>query len=128
MQKPLTSYGKGHCGKTRFNQILPQAKPKNQDSRSSEQSNKFCQHCGFEFRLNVVSDRRSKTKYLRSGCCDAPLRPCPDPVELLRCSSLSQHERDYLQRVSSQDWFSGQIASVLLQIEGKVQASAEVAR
>ena len=52
-----------------------------------------CQHCGFEFRLNVVSDRRTGTKYLRAGCCDAPLRPCPDRVELMRSANLSQDER-----------------------------------
>jgi hypothetical protein len=86
-----------------------------------------CQHCGFEFRLNVVSDRRTKTKYLRAGCCDAPLRPCPDPAELLRSPNLTQDEREYLQRLANLDWFSGQVASVLLQIEAKSNVSGEVA-
>jgi hypothetical protein len=84
-----------------------------------------CEYCGGEFRLNVVSDRRTKTKYLRAGCCDTPLRPCPDPAELLRSANLTQDERDYLQRLVKLDWFSGQVATVLLQIEAK--ASAEVA-
>lgn len=85
-----------------------------------------CQHCGFEFRLNVVSDRLTKTKYLRAGCCDAPLRPCPEPVELMRSPNLSLEERQYLQRVAGLDWFSGQVAAVLLQIEAKVKASMGV--
>ena len=85
-----------------------------------------CQHCGFEFRLNVVSDRRTGTKYLRAGCCNAPLRPCPDPYELLRSAHLSQDERDYLQRIANLDWFSGQVAALLLQIEAKVKASGQV--
>ena len=86
-----------------------------------------CQHCGFEFRLNVVRDRRTGTKYLRAGCCDAPLRPCPDPSELLRSANLTQDEREYLQRIANLDWFSGQVATVLLQIEAKVKAFGEVA-
>lgn len=86
-----------------------------------------CQHCGFEFRLNVVSDRRTGAKYLRAGCCDAPLRPCPDPDELLRSAHLSQNERDYLQRIANLDWFSGQVAAILLQIEAKVKTSGGVA-
>lgn len=85
-----------------------------------------CQHCGFEFRLNVLSDRRTGTKYLRAGCCDAPLRPCPDPAKLLRSPHLSQDERDYLQRIANLDWFSGQVAALLLQIEAKVKASGQV--
>lgn len=85
-----------------------------------------CQHCGFEFRLKVVSDRRTGTKYLRAGCCDAPLRPCPDPVELIRSPNLTPSEREYLQRLVKLDWFSGQMATVLLQIEAKTKASGEV--
>ncbi|MBD2527455.1 hypothetical protein [Nostoc sp. FACHB-133] len=85
-----------------------------------------CQRCGFEFRLNVVSDRRTGTKYLRAGCCDTPLRPCPDPDELMRSAHLSQDERDYLQRIANLDWFSGQVAALLLQIEAKVKASGQV--
>lgn len=86
-----------------------------------------CQHCGFDFRLNVVSDRRIGTKYLRAGCCDAPLRPCPDPAELLRSPNLTPSEREYLQRLVKFDWFSGQVATVLLQIEAKTKASGEAA-
>lgn len=86
-----------------------------------------CQHCGFEFRLNVVSDRRTGTKYLRAGCCDAPLRPCPDPVELMRSPNLSLEERQYLQRLARLDWFSSQAAALLLQIEAKLKASKGVA-
>jgi hypothetical protein len=86
-----------------------------------------CQHCGFEFRLNVVSDRRTGRKYLRAGCCDAPLRPCPNVEELLRSANLTQDEREYLQRLVNLDWFSGQVATVLLQIEAKVNTAGGVA-
>ena len=86
-----------------------------------------CQHCGFEFRLNVVSDRRTRTKYLKAGCCNAALRPCPDPNELLRSPNLTPSEREYLQRVANLDWFGGQVATVLLQLETKVKASGGVA-
>ncbi|MHC5717117.1 MAG: hypothetical protein ACYTXE_42180 [Nostoc sp.] len=85
-----------------------------------------CQHCGFEFRLNVVSDRRTSTKYLRAGCCNAPLRPCPDPNELLRSPNITTNECEYLQRLVDLDWFSGKVAAVLLQIEAKVKTSGEV--
>ncbi|WP_375449102.1 hypothetical protein [uncultured Nostoc sp.] len=86
-----------------------------------------CEYCGGKFRLNVVSDRRTKTKYLRAGCCDAPLHPCPDPAELLRSPNLTSEERLYLNKVVKLDWFSGQVAAVLLQIEVKTKASGEVA-
>jgi hypothetical protein len=86
-----------------------------------------CQFCGGEFRLNVTCDRRTGTKYLRAACCNAPLRPCPEPAELLRSAKLTPSERDYLQRIANLDWFSGKVASVLLQIEAKVKASGEVA-
>jgi hypothetical protein len=86
-----------------------------------------CEYCGGEFRLNVVSDHRTKTKYLRAGCCDVALRPCPNPSELLRSPNLTQDERDYLQRLVKLDWFSGQVAAVLLQIEAKSNVSGEVA-
>ena len=82
-----------------------------------------CQFCGGEFRLNVVVCRRTKTKYLRTGCCDGALRPCPEPAELLREANLTPSERDYLQRLANLDWFSGKVAAVLLQIEAKVKAS-----
>lgn len=85
-----------------------------------------CQHCRFEFRLNVVACRRTKAKYLRTGCCDAALRPCPDPAELLRSVNLTQDERDCLQRLANLDWFSGQVAAVLLQIEAKSKVSRQV--
>jgi len=85
-----------------------------------------CQHCGFDFRLKVVSDRRTGAKYLRAGCCDAPLRPCPDPNELLRSANLTPSERDYLQRIANLDWFSGKVAAVVLQIEAKLKTSGEV--
>ena len=85
-----------------------------------------CQFCGGEFRLNVTCDRQTKTKYLRADCCDAALRPCPEPAELLRSASLTQHERDYLQRIAKLDWFSGRVASVLLRIEAKSKASGKV--
>lgn len=86
-----------------------------------------CQFCGGEFRLNVTCDRQTKAKYLRAGCCDGALRPCPEPAELLREASLTPSERDYLQRIANLDWFSGKVASVLLQIEAKVKASGGVA-
>ncbi|MCC5611065.1 hypothetical protein LC612_31020 [Nostoc sp. CHAB 5834] len=85
-----------------------------------------CQFCNGEFRLNVVACRRTKTKYLRTGCCDGALRPCPEPAELLRSANLTQDEREYLQRITNLDWFSGQVATVLLQIEAKTKASGEV--
>jgi hypothetical protein len=85
-----------------------------------------CLACGFEFRLKVVSDRRTGTKYLRAGCCDVSLRPCPEPSELLRSPNLNPSERDYLQRIANLDWFSGKVAAVLLQIEAKVKTSGEV--
>lgn len=88
---------------------------------------KTCPHCGGDFRYNLVVDRRTKTKYLRTGCCDAPLRECPNLNELLRSPALTLEERNYLQRVSKLDWFSGQVVAIVLQIEAKVQASVEVA-
>lgn len=87
----------------------------------------FCQFCGGDFRLNVVSDRRLKIKYLRAGCCDSPLRPCPSPDELLRSASLTSDERNYLQRVAKLDWFGSAVASNLLRIEAKIKASGGVA-
>ena len=86
-----------------------------------------CQFCGGEFRLNVTCDRQTKTKYLRTGCCDSPLRPCPEPADLLQSASLTSSERDYLQRLVELHWFSGKVASVLLQIEAKIKASGGVA-
>jgi hypothetical protein len=88
---------------------------------------KLCPDCGFEFHLNVVSDRRTGKKYLRAGCYDVPLRPCPNPAELLRSPNLTQDEREYLKRVVNLDWFSGQMATVLLQIEAKVNTAGGVA-
>lgn len=87
---------------------------------------KNCQHCGFEFRVNVVTCRPTRTKYLRTGCCDIALRPCPDPVELLRSPNLSTEERQYLQKVAALDWFGGQVATLLIEIEAKIQPSTEV--
>ncbi|MHC5915871.1 MAG: hypothetical protein ACYTXE_33850 [Nostoc sp.] len=86
-----------------------------------------CQFCNGEFRLNVLACRRTKTKYLRTGCCDGALRPCPEPTELLRSDKLTQDERDYLQRIENLDWFSGRVATILLKIEAKVKASGGVA-
>ena len=86
-----------------------------------------CQFCGGEFRLNVVACRQTKSKYLKAGCCNYPLSPCPEPAELLRSASLTSSERDYLQRLENLDWFSGKVAAVLLQIEAKVKTSGEVA-
>ena len=51
-----------------------------------------CQFCGGEFRLNVVACRRTKTKYLRAGCCDSPLRSLSDLDELLRSTNLQSLE------------------------------------
>jgi hypothetical protein len=85
---------------------------------------KTCQHCGFDFRLNVISDRWTKSKYLRAGCCDALLRPCPDPDKLLRSPKLTSEEKEYLRRVSSLDWFGGQVATLLLQLEAKAGVAA----
>ena len=87
----------------------------------------ICKECGQEFRYNVISDRRSGSKYLRSGCCDIALRQCPDPEVLMRSPHLSEDERDYLKRLIPLPWFGGQIVAVLLQLEAKVQqASKEV--
>jgi hypothetical protein len=109
MQKPL-SYERQRFV-IELNSILSQTLQK---YRSSELS-------------NYISDRRTGAKYLRADCCDAALRPCPDPDELLRSANLTPSERDYLQRIANVDWFSGKVASVLLQIEAKVKASGEVA-
>lgn len=87
----------------------------------------ICPHCQGEFRLNVTVDRHTGVKYLRAGCCDSPLRPCPNPEKLLRSPCLSEDERSYLSRVSGLDWFSGQVAAVLLQIEAKVEAGRAAA-
>jgi len=88
---------------------------------------KTCLHCGGDFRYNLVVHRQTKTKYLRAGCCDSPLRKCPDLNKLLRSPALTAEEKNYLHRVSKLDWFSGQVAAVLLKIEAKTQASVEVA-
>lgn len=85
---------------------------------------KACQHCGFKFRLNVISDRWTKRKYLRAGCCNAPLGECPNPERLLRSPNLTAEEKEYLERVSSLDWFGGQVAALLLQIEAKAGVAA----
>lgn len=87
----------------------------------------ICPHCQGEFRLNVTSDRHTGIKFLKAGCCDSPLRRCPSPDELLRSPVLTLEERYYLQRLQNLDWFSGQVAAVLLQIEAKVKAAGEVA-
>lgn len=86
----------------------------------------ICPHCQGEFRLNVTVDRHTGVKYLRAGCCDSPLRKCPNPDELLRSPNITPSEREYLQRVLNLDWFGGAIASVLLQIEAKTKASEGV--
>lgn len=86
-----------------------------------------CEHCGGQFCLNVVSCSPSKVKYLKMGCCDVALRPCPNPSDLLRSPNLTSEERLYLNKVVKLDWFSGQVAAVLLQIEAKTKASGEVA-
>lgn len=88
---------------------------------------KNCPECGGEFRLNVVSDRHTGVRYLRAGCCDSPLRKCPNPDELLRSPNINLEERLYLTKISKLDWFSGQVAAVLLQIEAKTKASEGVA-
>lgn len=79
----------------------------------------LCQHCGFEFRLSIVSNRTG-IKYLRTRCCDAFLRRCPEPSELLQSDNLTPSERDYLQRLVRIGWFSGKDATVLLQLEVKI--------
>lgn len=86
----------------------------------------LCEQCGQQFRYNLVSDRRTNFKYLRSGCCDVALRQCPDPEVLMRSPHLSEDERDYLTRLIPVRWFGGQIAAVLLQIEAKVKQATEV--
>lgn len=87
---------------------------------------KLCQQCGQEFRYNLVSDRRSGSKYLRSGCCDLALRKCPDPEALMRSPHLSEDERDWLNRIIPLPWFGGQVVAVLLQLESKIQQATEV--
>jgi hypothetical protein len=105
MNKPLTSHRQGFANEKPS--ILTQTFPNNQESRISELS-------------NHISDRRTSTKYLKAGCCDVALRPCPDPDELLRSPNLNLEESFYLQRLVKLGWFSGQVATVLLQIEAKV--------
>ncbi|HYX14643.1 MAG TPA: hypothetical protein VE944_09790 [Nostoc sp.] len=117
MEKSATGENRRNCEKALFRANSSSFKPKYQA---------LCQHCGGEFRLKVVSDRRRGTKYLRAGCCDAALRPCPDPVELMRSPKLTLDERQFLQRLIGLEWFSGQVAAVLLQIEDKAKASGEV--
>ena len=87
---------------------------------------KICKECGEEFRYNVVTDRQSKSKYLRTGCCDLAIRPCPNPEVLMRSPHLSREECDWLNRIIPLPCFGGQIAAVLLQLESKVQQAAEV--
>lgn len=87
---------------------------------------KICQQCGQQFRYNVVSDRRSGSKYLRTGCCDLAIRPCPDPEVLMRSAHLSEDERDWLNRIIPLPWFGAQVVAVLLQLESKVQQATEV--
>ncbi|MBD2608400.1 hypothetical protein H6G81_28750 [Scytonema hofmannii FACHB-248] len=87
---------------------------------------KICKECGGNFRYNVVSDRRSGSKYLRSGCCDLAIRPCPNPEVLMRSPHISQHERDYLNGLIPLPWFSGKAVAMLLEIEGKIQRATEV--
>ena len=82
---------------------------------------KNCPHCAGEFRFNVVGDRRTKFKYLRSGCCDLALRKCPDPEMLMRSPHVTDEQRNYLQRIALLDWFSGSVTAVLLEIEATVQ-------
>ncbi|MBC6432337.1 hypothetical protein FM036_16845 [Nostoc sp. HG1] len=103
MNKALTSDRQGFANEKPS--ILTQTFPNNQESRISELSNHISQ---------------TSTKYLKAGCCDVALRPCPDPDELLRSPSLNLEESFYLQRLVKLDWFSGQVAAVLLQIEAKV--------
>lgn len=87
-----------------------------------------CPHCGdLDYRYNVINERRIKAKALKTGCCDVFIRWCPDPELLLQLPNITPEQRDYLQRVSNLDWFSGAVAAVLLQIEAKTQASVEVA-
>jgi hypothetical protein len=104
------------------NAIVTKKRPYSQDS-----GRKYCNECGAEFRYNLVCDRRTDFKYLRSGCCDLALRKCPDPEILMRSPNLSSEERDYLRRVACLSWFSGQVAAVLLQLEAKTQAGAVIA-
>ncbi|BAY96016.1 MULTISPECIES: hypothetical protein [unclassified Tolypothrix] len=104
---------------------------------------KVCPHCQGEFRLNFTVERRTKSKYLRAGCCNAPLREYPSPERLLRSAvggsasalrtltrtrspNFTHEERQYLVRVASLDWFSGAVATNLLAIKVKTQASVEV--
>lgn len=87
---------------------------------------KICKECGAEFRYNVVCDRRSGSKYLRTGCCDLAIRSCPNPEVLAKSPHLSQDERDYLNRLIPQPWFSGQVVAVLLQLESKIQHATGV--
>jgi hypothetical protein len=79
----------------------------------------ICRHCHSEYKLNVVAQRKSKIKALRTGCCDVFVRWCPIPEELLKIPHLTQDERDYLHRVASLDWFTSQVATILIQIEVK---------
>jgi hypothetical protein len=80
---------------------------------------KKCPHCQSEYKLNVVAQRKSKIKALRTGCCDVFVRWCPNPCELLKTPYLTQDERNFLSNVAEMNWFSAKTALLLLQIEAK---------
>ncbi|BDA76603.1 hypothetical protein CAL7716_107690 (plasmid) [Calothrix sp. PCC 7716] len=79
----------------------------------------ICKHCNFEHKLNVVVDRRTKRKALRTGCCDIFIRWCPAPEDLLRLPNLTPDERDFLNSVANLDWFTSRVATNLIEIEEK---------
>ncbi|MGI2908602.1 hypothetical protein [Tolypothrix sp. VBCCA 56010] len=87
---------------------------------------KICKECGEEFRYNVVRDRRTGSKYLRTGCCDLAIRPCPDPEALAKSPHLSQDEQDYLNGLIPLPWFNAKAVAMLLQMEAKVKQATEV--
>lgn len=80
-----------------------------------------CPHCYAEQSLTVSVDRGTRRKALRASCCDAFVRWCPDPKNLLKLPNLTPDEREFLHRVANLNWFTSRIAANLIQIEEKAK-------
>jgi hypothetical protein len=84
-----------------------------------------CPYCHNNYSLNVVSSNRGKFKYIKTGCCDAGVRSCPDPAELLKFP-ISQDEKRFLEHLAPLHWFDKQQLKRLLEIEAAVSDRAQV--